>query len=58
MAKKEKVLGDSSYEWKVMNRLNRKTMIQTHGTDATNGAGGAAAAGSLMTGMKFEASSG
>jgi len=55
---KEKVLGDSSYEWKVMNRLNRKTMIQTHGTDATNGAGGAAAAGSKITGTKFEASSG
>lgn len=54
---KEKVLGDSSYEWKVMNRLNRKTMIQTHGTDATNGAGGAAAAGSKITGIKFEPSS-
>jgi len=54
----EKVLGDNSYEWKVMNRLNRKTMIQTHGTDATNGAGGAAAAGSKITGTKFEASSG
>jgi hypothetical protein len=55
---KEKVLGDSSYEWKVMNRLNRKTVIETHGTDATNGAGGAAAAGSKVTGMKFAPTNG
>tara|TARA_R100001129_G_scaffold178137_2_gene153633 strand:- start:1823 stop:3325 length:1503 start_codon:yes stop_codon:yes gene_type:complete len=54
----EKVLGDSSYEWKVMNRLNRKTMIQTVGTNASASAGGALAAGEKATGIKFEASSG
>ena len=55
---KEKVLGDSSYEWKVMNRLNRKTMIETVGTPAGGSGGGAAAAGVLISGMKFEPSSG
>lgn len=47
----EKVLGDNSYEWKVMNRLNRKTMIQATG-------GSAIAAGSTDAALKFEPSSG
>ena len=47
---KEKVLGDSSYEWKVMNRLSRKSLIQATGT------GGAVAAGANDT-FAFEATS-
>ncbi len=48
---KEKVLGDNSYEWKVMNRLNRKTMIQATG-------GSAIAAGATDNALKFEPTSG
>jgi hypothetical protein len=44
---KEKVLGDSSYEWKVMNRLSRKCLI-----DATT-SGSSVAAGATET-MDFE----
>ena len=49
----EKVLGDNSYEWKVMNRLNRKTVIETHGTPAGGSIGGAAAAGVVISGLEF-----
>jgi len=35
----EKVLGDSSYEWKVMNRLSRKCLIDATGTNTTVAAG-------------------
>ena len=48
---KEKVLGDSSYEWKVMNRLSRKCLIDATGT------GGAVAAGATDT-FAFENTSG
>ena len=48
---KEKVLGDNSYEWKVMNRLNRKTLIQATG-------GSAISAGATDNALKFEATSG
>jgi hypothetical protein len=58
----EKVLGDSSYEWKVMNRLSRKCLIDVAGTptagDGSPAAGEAAIAGDLMTGFKFENTSG
>ena len=47
----EKVLGDSSYEWKVMNRLSRKCLI-----DATGGS--AIAAGAVDAALKFENTSG
>jgi len=54
----EKVLGDNSYEWKVMNRLNRKTMVETVGTPAGGSGGGACAAGVKIPAIKFENSSG
>ena len=47
----EMVLGDSSYEWKVMNRLSRKCLIET----TTSGA--AVAAGTAET-LDFENTSG
>jgi len=47
----EKVLGDSSYEWKVMNRLSRKCLI-----DATGGS--EIAAGAVDAALKFENTSG
>jgi hypothetical protein len=47
----EKVLGDNSYEWKVMNRLSRKCLIQ-----ATTG-GSTVAAGVTET-LEFENTSG
>jgi len=48
---KEKVLGDSSYEWKVMNRLSRKCLIDATGT------GSGVAAGATDT-FDFENTSG
>jgi len=55
---KEKVLGDSSYEWKVMNRLNRKTVIKTHGTPAGGSGGGASAAGVNLVDVIFAPTNG
>ena len=49
----EKVLGDNSYEWKVMNRLNRKTVIKTHGTPTGTAAGTAADAGVNIVDLIF-----
>jgi len=47
----EKVLGDSSYEWKVMNRLSRKCLIEATG-------GSAISAGAIDNAFKFENTSG
>ena len=54
----EKVLGDNSYEWKVMNRLNRKTVIKTHGVPAGGSGGGAAAAGVAIVDLIFTPTNG
>jgi len=54
----EKVLGDSSYEWKVMNRLNKKTIIKTHGTPAGGSGGASAAAGVNIVDLIFTPTNG
>ena len=47
----EKVLGDSSYEWKVMNRLSKKLYLQNMNSYT-------ASAGDTKTAVKFSATSG